>query len=105
MGVSSHHFRDADLMPLVGSGNETALHRVYIGRQPFSVMATFQAEFLASRELYEWPQVAMRRANKFLRIQPESDFCEGDHVDVTGFFVPPHVGGSNHDLIFCTSIL
>jgi hypothetical protein len=40
---------------------------------------TLQAESLTAPELFEWPQLAVRRANKFLREQLVSNFRVRDH--------------------------
>ena len=42
------------------------------------VKPTFQAESLTARELSERPQVAVKRANKFLREKLESSFLVSD---------------------------
>ncbi len=47
--------------------------------------ATLQAESLTAPELSERPQLAVRRANKFLREQPESGFRVADHPGVDRF--------------------
>jgi hypothetical protein len=56
------------------SVNSAALHRVYIGRRPFSAKAPSQAESQPAPDLSERPQLAVRRVNKFLGDQPERTF-------------------------------
>jgi hypothetical protein len=43
-------------------------------RRSFDVKPTSQAESLTALELFERPQLAVRRANRLLREQPASSF-------------------------------